>query len=292
MSSFVPWNSQSMDEWAAKHARGQFIDLDGRKTHYLDVGRGDPLVLVHGFNMDLLTWVENIEPLAERFRVLALDLWGLGYSTREPLDYGYELYSEQLRLFMDALGLEYASLAGHSMGGGTSVVFALKYPNRVNKLVLVDSVGYPAPLPFRAKIFRLPGVAEFLVSLPTDFVRRKNLSDFWVYDPAALTESRFQEFMSFQKIEGTNESILAILRKDFFHTLEDQFATLGEQDIPTLIIWGNQDSSVPLSSGQAIERLIKGSRLEIIDNAGHMPNFEKPQIFNQLVSDFLLDRPE
>ena len=288
MAEFVRWNSQPLEEWAAKHARGQFVELEGRKTHYIDVGQGEPILLVHGFNMDLLTWVENIEPLAKRFRVLALDLWGLGYSTREPLDYGYELYSEQLRLFMDALGIERASLAGHSMGGGTSVVFALKYPGRVNNLVLVDSVGYPAPLPFRAKIFRLPGVAELLVSLPTDFVRRKNLSDFWVHDSSLLTESRFQEFMSFQKIEGTNESLLTILRRDFFHTLKEQFEPLGKLDIPTLVIWGGEDASVPLSSGRTIHNLMEGSRLEVLGGAGHMPNFEKPDAFNQLVSDFLL----
>ena len=163
MSDFVKWNSQPLHEWVKEFAEGDFIDLSGKSAHFVERGQGAPVLLIHGFNLDWHTWTRNIDALAAHFKVYAPDLWGQGYSTREPMDYGYALFSEQIRMFMDALGIEKASLVGHSMGGGTSIVFPLSHRERVEKLVLVDSTGIPNPLPFRSRIFRLPGVAEFLL---------------------------------------------------------------------------------------------------------------------------------
>ena len=83
MASFIPWDSQPLSEWAQKHARGKFIDLDGYQTHYIERGDGEPVILIHGFFYDSHMWDENIDALAEHYRVYALDLWGFGYSTRE-----------------------------------------------------------------------------------------------------------------------------------------------------------------------------------------------------------------
>ena len=290
MGNSVPWNSQPLDAWSDQYAEGKFIDLAGLRTHYLERGQGDPVLLIHGFNMDSHTWVKNVDQLAAHFKVYALDLWGLGFSTREPLDYGYALFADQIRLFMDALGIDAASLVGHSMGGGTSIVFSLSHRDRVKKLVLLDSTGIPNPLPFRAKIFKLPGVAEFLLALPTDRIRRMNLTDIWIHNRELLTDSYFEKLVRFQKIRGTSEALLTILRKDFFNTLSEEIRALGELEIPTLIIWGREDRSVPLRCGQEIQRLLKGSTLEIIDDAGHLANFDRPEVFNDLVISFLSEQ--
>jgi pimeloyl-ACP methyl ester carboxylesterase len=254
----------------------------------MERGQGESVLLVHGFNLDSATWVKNVDPLAEHFHVFAPDLWGEGFSTRQPLDYGYPLYKEQILIFMDALGIESASLVGHSMGGGISTVFTLEHPERVEKLVLVDSTGIPASLPFRAKIFRLRGVAELLLSLPTDMTRRRNLEDFWIYNKDLLTDNDYEDFTRFQKIEGTTEALLAILRKNFFNTLHEELQALGKLDVPVHIVWGREDKSLPLRSGQEMHRLIEGSKLAIVDDAGHMPNFERADVFNKLVMEFLL----
>lgn len=131
MGDFVPWNSQPLEDWAGEFAEGDFIELSGRRTHFVERGQGVPLLLIHGFNLDWHTWTKNIEPLADHFRVFALDLWGQGFSTREPLEYGYALFAEQVEMSMAALGIEKASLVGHSMGGGTAVAFALRHRERV-----------------------------------------------------------------------------------------------------------------------------------------------------------------
>lgn len=287
MSDFIPWNSQPLEAWAERFAEGETIELGGHRTHFVVRGSGPPVVLIHGFNLDLHTWMRNLDPLAAQFTVYAPDLWGQGYSTRTPLDYGFDLFERQIRLFMDAVGLDRASLVGHSMGGGTAAVFALRNRDRVRKLVLLDAVGIPAPLPLRAKFFRLKGVAELLMSLPTDRIRLMNLKDIWIHDHDALTRPVFEQLTNYQKVAGTTEALLTILRRDFFHTLEDEYRELGRLDPPTLIIWGRGDASVPVSSGETIHRLMPGSRLEILDGAGHLANFDRAEAFNRLAIEFL-----
>ena len=173
------------------------------------------------------------------------------------------------------------------MGGGTAIVFSLKHRHQVEKLVLVDSTGIPTRLPFRSKVFRLKGVAELLMSLATDRIRRKNLEDIWIHDRRSLTDDIYRKFTLYQKIEGTTEALLSILRADFFNTLEAEIRELGQLGIPTLVVWGREDVSLPLRNAREMTRLIQGSRLEILDDAGHLANFDQADAFNELVIDFL-----
>jgi pimeloyl-ACP methyl ester carboxylesterase len=287
--TFVGWDSQPLDDWAQVHPPGYMVKLDGRKTHFVKKGQGPAILLIHGFNLDHNTWLENIDVLARYFTVYAIDLWGLGYSTREPLDYGFPLYVEQVRMFMDHIELDRAHLVGHSMGGGTSIAFAAAHPERVDHLVLVDTVGVPRPTTIRERVFRLPWLPEFLQSLPTDFIRRKNLLDFWIHDPELLTPEVYRKLTGFQKIEGTTDALLSILRLDFFHTLSDEIARLGGLELPTLIVWGRHDRAVPIETGWKLHGRIPGARFEVFDRSSHMPNFDEPDRFNDLVVGFLQD---
>jgi len=286
-SPFVPWDSQPLEAWAERYAEGRFLDLGGRRTHCVERGAGEPVVLIHGFNLDASTWIANLDALAARFRVLAPDLWGQGYSTREPLEWGYPLFCEQILALLDALGIERASLVGHSMGGGTAARFARHHPERVAKLVLVDAAGIPEPLPLRAKFFRLPGIARFLFWLPTDVVRRRNLRDYWVHDPAVLTDEIYRRFSWPQKIAGSSDVLISILRRDFLNSSREDYEALGAHGLPTLIVWGRQDAAVPVRSGETIHRLLPGSRFEVLDRAGHLPNLDRAEAFNELVAGFL-----
>lgn len=285
--SFVPWNRQPLDKWAAKHARGNFIDLDGHSTHYIEKGSGSPVILVHGFFYDTYMWHKNIEALAARFKVYAIDLWGFGYSTREPMDYGYPLYARQLLAFMDALGIRKASLVGQSMGGGTIIKFAISHRDRIDKAILVDPAGMPNPLPPMGKIATLPLVGEFMYGLQSDFIRKQALKRNFIHDPALITEAYFEDTTRFHKIKGTSEVMLAILRKRFFDTLIDEIRAYNEIDVPTLIVWGREDRSNPLECGFAMHAILNRSRLQVIEHAGHCPNDEQAVLFNQLAVEFL-----
>ncbi len=287
MSEFIRWNSQPLDVWSSKYAHGKFIDLDGRRTHYIEKGEGEPIILLHGFFYDSYLWAANIDVLAENFKVYALDLWGFGYSSRDPLDYDYQLYVDQLVLFMDSLGIQSASLVGQSMGGGTAILFCVQHRQRVNKLLLVDPVGVPNPLPLTGKFFNLPRIGEFFWGLNIDAVRRKNLGDLWIENKELLTDSYFENVMRFHKIKGTTEVLLAILRKDFFDKLSFEIRCLAQMEVSILLVWGKEDKAVPLSCGQEMHHILKGSCLKIIDNAGHVPNFEHAEEFNKLAVAFL-----
>jgi len=289
MAKYIPWNSQSLDLWAQKYALGKFVDLDGRRTHYTEQGEGDPVILLHGFFYDSYLWAANIDALARNFKVYALDFWGCGYSTREPLDYGYPLYAEQLLLFMDRLGIQRASLVGQSMGGGTAVQFCVQHRQKVNKLLLVDVAGMPNPLPVMGKFFNLPRIGELFMGLNTDLIRKQGLRDSFIHNRALITDNYFENVTRFHKIEKTTEVLLAIMRKQFFDKLSDEIHALAQMDPPVLIVWGREDTATPLRRGEEVHRILKGSRLEILDGAGHVPNFERADEFNRLAIDFLRD---
>jgi pimeloyl-ACP methyl ester carboxylesterase len=287
MAEFIPWNSQPLDEWAKKYARGKFIDLDGHSTHYLEKGEGAPVILIHGFFFDSYMWNKNIDVLAEKFKVYALDLWGSGYSTREPMDYGYPLYADQVLKFMDALSIEKASLVGQSMGGGTSILFCLQHRERVEKMILVEAAGMPNPLPLMGKIANLPWIGEFLFGLKGDSYRKTVLASAFIYDKGFITDDYLENVTRFHKVRGTADAALKILRKRFFDTLPDEIHRLGEMDVPILIIWGRQSKAIPLERGQEMHKVLKGSRLEILDRAGHCPQDEQSERFNELAVEFL-----
>lgn len=289
MSTFVPWNSQALSAWAEKYARGKFIQLDRLQTHYREKGEGKPVILIHGFYFDSHLWDHNIDALAENNKVFALDLWGFGYSTREPLEYGYPLYARQVELFMDALGIPQATLIGQSMGGGTIIQFCTTNRERVDKIVLVDPAILPNKLPLLGKIANLPGVGEFLFGIQNNFMRKFTLRNTFIHNQTILTPEFFETVTRFQKVAGTTEVLLSILRRQFFHTLEVEACQVGRMEIPALIVAGRQSAAEPTSHSKYVHKLLAGSQLEILDQAGHCPNAEQAETFNQLTLEFLAD---
>ena len=287
MIGFIPWNSQPLEDWASKHAPGNFIELDGLSTHYIEKGSGEPVILLHGFFFDSYMWNKNIDVLAERYKVYAFDLWGFGYSTREPLDYGYPLYTNQLRKFMDALEIPKASLIGQSMGGGTIINFSVSNRERVNKIILVDAAGMPTRLPIMGRISNLPKVGEFLFGLNNNFIRRMTLGNSFLHNKQIITEEYVEYATRFHKIKGSTEVMLSITRKQFFDTLIEEIKKLSLLDVPTLIVWGREEKSIPLAVGEEMHKILKGSRLEILDQAGHCAHDDQSTLFNKLALDFL-----
>lgn len=286
MAKFIPWNSQPLGEWASKYAFGKFINLENHSTHYLEKGEGDPVILLHGFGADSYSWNNNIDTLAEHFKVYALDLWGCGYSTRELLDFGYELYTNQVLAFMDALGIEKASFAGQSMGGGTIIKFVVQHREKVKSIILVCSAGMPNPPIPAHRIIALPGIGEFLLSLPTDFIRKLIIKRVYLYRKK-VTKEYFDNLTWSQKIKGTNETFLKTLRLKFFDMLLDDIHRLGKMDVPILLVWGSHDKSIPLEAGRQIHQILKGSQLEVFGYSAHEPHDEQPEEFNRIAINFL-----
>ena len=287
VKDFIPWNSQPLDEWSKRHAKGKFIDLDGHSTHYIEMGGGEPVILLHGWFHDSQMWSKNIDSLAGAFKVYALDLWGFGYSTREPLDYGYPLYVDQLLKFMDALNIQKASLVGQSMGAGTSILFSTQHRERVDKIVLACSGGMPNPPLLMTRITCLPGAGELLFKLSGS--RRGILKRVFIHDEKSISGRYFEDLIRFHQIKGTTEALLISLRKNFFDKLLDKIHGLGEMDLPMLIVWGRHDRSIRLELGLQMHEILRGSHLEVLEHSAHCPNYEQPKEFNDIIMGFLLN---
>jgi pimeloyl-ACP methyl ester carboxylesterase len=273
---------------ACRQAPGHFIDLPLGRCHYRAAGEGAPVVLIHGFFYHSIMWAPVTGGLSKAFRTLAIDLLGWGYSSRdETRDYNYPLYSEQLQQFLDAMGIEKVHLIGQSMGGGTAIRFACEHPDRVEKLVLVDAASLPNPMPLTAKIFALPLVGEILSGLGGNRLSGRNLKNFWFHRGDLVTPEYVEGVVGPLHIRGSSWTVLNILRTLDFGSQEEQVAALGDLDIPTLIVWGREDKAVPLALGEQMHAMMQGSELWVMEECGHTPHEEEPDLFVERVTRFL-----
>jgi pimeloyl-ACP methyl ester carboxylesterase len=276
------------EEAIKRYAEGKFVTVDNKRVHYIEKGDGKPIILIHGFLYHTVMWEKNIEALAGKFKVYAIDLWGWGYSERlEKMEYTFEFYGKQVIGFMDALNIKRASLVGQSMGGGVSVHVAANYPQRVDRLILVDPAVLPAPMTATGRIYQLPFIGEFLNAIPGDALMKSNIKNVWFYDKNKVTEAYAKKVLQPLCIKGSYAGLLYLLR----HVLKDPYVekeakVLAQLNKPILIIHGREDKAVPLNRSEALNNLWKGSRLVIFEKAGHTPHEEYPGKFNTLALDF------
>ncbi len=277
------------EEAIQKFAKGKFVTVDGKKVHYVEAGNGPPIILIHGFLYHTVMWKKNIDALAEKFKVYAIDLWGWGFSERlKEKEYSFERYGKQIVGFMDALNIKKATLAGQSMGGGISVYVAAHYPERVDRLILVDPAVIPYPMTTIGKIYQFPFIGEFMNAIPGDALMKNNIKTIWFYDKNKVTEEYCKEVLQPLCIKGSYAGTMFILRNVLKGPyVEKEANLLAKMSIPTLIIHGREDKAVPLDRSKKLNDLWKGSKLVIFDKAGHSPHEEYPEKFNKLAIEFL-----
>ena len=275
----------------------RWVNVDGIKVHYFTAGGADsPLVLLHGGGIDSasFTYGQLMGPFAAGGRrVLAPDWPGYGQSDKPNLDYTMGFYVYFLGRFMDALGFERASLVGISMGGGAALGFALRSPQRVEKLVLVDSYGLGSGVPW-GRLGYLMVRAPLVDKLTYALLRRSRTMVRWslyglVHERRTVTEAMVEEtalllaqpkagraWGSFQKHEvGWNG-----LRTDFSDRL-------GVLPVPTLLVHGAQDRAVPLAWARRAQERIPDCELRVFPDCGHLPPRERPEEFARVVERFL-----
>jgi len=277
-------------ERALEDAPGEVIEVGGRRVHCVVRGEGEPLLLVHGFLFHSILFRRNIDALAARFRVHAVDLWGWGYSERLPVtEYGFATYGEQLVGLMDALGLERAALCGQSLGGAVAVHAAAHHPDRVTRLVLVAPAAIPHPLALATRLYRLPVLGELANALPGDLLLRQSLARVWFHDRRIVTRAYARQVLEPMSIVGSLDGAMYVLR----HVLtapyvEPEVRRLADRDLPILLVHGRQDRAVPLATSRQLDAGWPTCRLVVFDDAGHCPNEEHPERFDELVAAFLV----
>jgi 4,5:9,10-diseco-3-hydroxy-5,9,17-trioxoandrosta-1(10),2-diene-4-oate hydrolase len=249
------------------------------------------VVLIHGLGASVETWKDNIGALAKDHRVHAMDLPGNGRSDKPSSPLSLADLAQFVRDFMRVEEIERASLLGHSVGGALSMQFAIQFPEQVDKLVLVDSIGLGKEASLPLRLITLPLVGEWL-SRPS----RKGAAQLWeeaFHDAALVTEEWVELYYELDSLPGNQESMLTTLRSlATVRGIRDEVlaairGTMGRITSPTLVVWGQQDAIIPEDHARVAQAGIPGAQVHIFDHCGHMPQMEHPAEFNTLVREFL-----
>jgi pimeloyl-ACP methyl ester carboxylesterase len=256
------------------------VTVFGAKIRYLEAGDAakPKIILLHGLGGNAENWQFNVQALAANYHVFAPDQIGFGKSEKALLKYRVATYVDFLDKFMAELKIEKASLVGNSMGGWISGLMAIKYPTRVEKIVLADAAGI---IPANVNIDSI-----YQLNNSTRDEVRANMKRLFATPALQNNEALVDQFLT-QRVAANdgytiNSLIESIRRKEDY--LNDR---LGEIKKPTLIIWGRQDGIVPVADADVFNKGIAGSQLIIFENCGHAPMIEKALDFNREVLKFL-----
>jgi pimeloyl-ACP methyl ester carboxylesterase len=263
-----------------------FADIDGLRIHYQDKGDGPVLVLLHGSLSSVYSWKDVLDPLAERFRVIAVDFKGFGFSSKNAGDYTKRSQAQLLVRLLDQLKIERAVLCGNSMGGEIALNVARYDPQRVSGLVLVDSAGIDiggvSVVP-SFSLWPIIGPALTALTLVSDGVVRNGLRTSF-YDQSKVTDERVAAYYRpLQTRDGQHAAYLSRRQSGMF-PIEGEISKIRQ---PALIIWGADDRQIPLEAGIRLNAMLSGSRLVVLERCGHIPQEETPERFVREVLNFV-----
>ncbi len=261
----------------------RMVDVDGIATHCLIAGPASAphVVFVHGLGGSLTTWSLNLAAFAGQFRICALDLAGAGESARPATDYSVPALADFLARFLDTLGPEWrrVNLVGHSLGGAIILTFAQQHPERIERLVIVDSAGLGPNIDAR--------VIQLMTAPPDKEHIRAELGSFFA-DPALVQQALVDQIYQQRTQPGAHEALVATAEAAFAGGRQqfDLRPALAALPGPLLAVWGAGDSVLPTAHAHEASRAPRG-RVEIIEGCAHCPHIERSDAFNQIVMSFL-----
>jgi pimeloyl-ACP methyl ester carboxylesterase len=278
-----------MDAAARASAPGRFVTLGDGVTHYDVAGpdSGQRVILAHGFSVPSYIWDSTVTALAGAgFRVARYDYLGRGFSDRPDIAYTSDVYDRQLLQLLDSLDWRSkVDVVGLSMGGAVTAAFVAAHPDRARSLTLIDPVAGTRSAP--PLLFRLPVVGQALwQGLAVPGMAAGQMSDF--VEPAKWPDwvDRYRVQMQYR---GFGRALLSTLDEGQGMVLDSVYAQVGRSGIPTLLIWGKEDSTVAITNAEAVRKAIPQARYHPIDRAGHLPHMERTDVVNPLLISFLRD---
>jgi pimeloyl-ACP methyl ester carboxylesterase len=270
------------------------IELHGHRVIYHMVGQGPPVVLIHGMLNSSRHWRSVALRLAERYTVIAPDLIGHGDSATPRGDYSLGAHAAGIRDLLAVLGIERATIVGHSLGGGVAMQFFYQFPQRTERLVLISSGGLGHDVSPLLRTASLPGAA-LLASL----VAHPRLLTVLHATGERLRASGWRKAVYLQALVRALRPLEQPgAREAFLHTLRSVIDVRGQRvsatdrlyllaDMPTLIVWGERDNTIPLAHGRAAQQAAPGARFECLPKAAHFPHLEDPEALASLLLDFI-----
>jgi pimeloyl-ACP methyl ester carboxylesterase len=270
------------------------IELHGHRVIYRIAGGGPPVVLIHGMVNSSRHWESVALRLAEEYTVIAPDLLGHGDSAAVRGDYSLGAHAASIRDLLAAIGIDRATIVGHSLGGGVAMQFFYQFPQRTERLVLVSSGGLGREVSPLLRGAALPGAAALLW-----LASRPRLVSIFQRGGELLQESGSRRGVYLQAVvRALGPLAQPGARKAFLHTLRAVIDAHGQRvsardrlyllgPVPTLIVWGERDHTIPLAHGWEAHQAIPGSRFESLPGAAHFPHLEDPEGLSRVLRDFL-----
>jgi pimeloyl-ACP methyl ester carboxylesterase len=257
-------------------------------------GSGPVIFLIHGITSNSATWARVMPALSRRFTVIAPDLIGHGASEKPKGDYSLGAHASTMRDLLLALGHNRATWVGHSLGGGIAMQLIYQFPERCERLALVDSGGLGREVNLLLRAATLPG-SEFVLPV----LAATRLLDFGRRAGGLLSRVGLRAGTDVEEIARGHATLSdAAARAAFVHTLRSVVDPGGQrvdaihrmhmaEHIPLLLIWGERDSVIPISHGRATHALVRGSRLEVFAGSGHFPQLDEPERVIEVLGDFI-----
>ena len=265
---------QAEDEDDAEAAaRYEFAETSAGRLRYSVRGdEGPAVILIHGFGGDLDNWLFNMDSLAEKAKVYALDLPGHGQSTKRIADPGLPGLANAVRAFMDTVGVESAHFVGHSMGGAIAAALAFDAPDRVLSLSLISSAGLGPEIN-----------SAYIDGFVTAVSRRdlKPVLQLLFADANLVSRTLVDDVLKYKRLDGVTEALTKLSSELFADgkqstVLSAQISDLG---VRTLVVCGAEDQVIPASHSQILD----GAKIEVIEGAGHMVQMEQAAKVNELI---------
>ena len=251
----------------------------GQKIRYVEAGSGPAVVLLHGLGGSSLNWAYNTPALAQKFRVIVPDQVGFGQSDKPLVNYRVGTYVDFLDKFLAELKVERATLVGNSMGGWVAALYTLKYPAKVERLVLVDAAGFAAP-----KDFDLNALAGLNPSTRDEM---KRLAGLVFFNPLFKSDAAIDVLLA-QRLSAGDGYTIQRLGESIHHRDDLLDGKLAAVKQPVLIVWGREDGLTPLArEGEKFRRELPSAQWVVFDSCGHFPHVEKAAEFNAAVLKFL-----
>jgi pimeloyl-ACP methyl ester carboxylesterase len=272
----------------------QTVVVHGHRRAYVRAGRGPVLLLVHGLGCDHRAWHPVLARLSRHFTVIAPDLLGHGRSDKPRADYSVAGYANGMRDLLTVLGVERATVVGHSLGGGVAMQFAYQFPERTERLVLVAPGGMGPEVSALLRVTSLPGAGLALGALTAPPVRRAGRAAL-----SALSRTGLRPFRDAAALgdiytrlgdPAARAALRHVLRgvvdwRGQIVTMTDR-AYLTEQ-VPSCFVWGAEDTVIPVRHAAVARECSPTARVEVLADAGHFPHQDDPERFVRIVREFV-----
>jgi pimeloyl-ACP methyl ester carboxylesterase len=285
-----PW----MDVNWREHQR--WVTIDGRRVNAIELGSGPPVVFIHGLSGSWQNWLEQVPVFARDHRVIAFDLPGFGASEMPQEKITISGYGRFVSVLLDELGVGSAAVVGNSMGGFIGIELAIRFPERVERLVLVSAAGLSIEYLRNERALAVLGalgnrLAAYSgwVASRSDALARRPVARRAIFGIVAHRPDRLPGPLVAEQVRGSGKpGFIPALDALTDYPIRDR---LGEIACPTLIVWGAEDKLVPARDADEFARLIPNSRKVVWPETGHVAMLERPEAFNALVQAFLAEEP-